>query len=69
MKRTKETTKNIIELVMLITSIIAGLGILLSVPFVDSESPLPMIILIGCVAWLIFLYVVIRYSGKFNDLL
>ena len=69
MKKFKEITMKAAKDAVLIISIISALIVFISIPFADSESPLPMAILIAFLGLLIICLAIIKFSGKFDELL
>ena len=69
MKKIKEITIGAIKDSVLLMSIVSALGIFITIPFLDSVSPIPMAVLITFLGLLIISLAIIRFSGKFDELL
>ena len=66
MKKIKEITIGAITDAILIMPIISGLIILILIPFLDSESPLPMAMFIAFLGLLIISLAIIKCLEKEN---
>ena len=60
-----EKIKNIIDFIIKITSVLAGILFMIAITGLDSETPIPFIVCIFCIAWFVLMYFIYgRYTEE-----